>query len=97
MVTIKNAPAAPPTEASSIKQQAAEPGQTAAHLTELEPDKHCKPLTEDAENNVNMVKLLIDTRYQAKIGVAYGVETLTKLLDKARQQEREMEKAAIES
>lgn len=92
-----NAPAAPPAEANLIKQQAAEPEQTAAHLTELEPDKHCKPFTKEVENNVNLVKLLADARYQAEIGVAYGVETLAKLLDKARQQESEREDAAEEN
>lgn len=92
-----NAPAAPLAEANLIKQQAAEPEQTAAHLTELEPDKHCKPFTKEVENNVNLVKLLADARYQAEIGVAYGVETLAKLLDKARQQESEREEAAEEN
>lgn len=89
-----NATAAPPAEANLIKQQAAEPEQTAAHLTELETDKHCKPFTKEVENNVNLVKLLADARYQAEIGVAYGVETLAKLLDKAKQQESEREEVA---
>lgn len=85
---------APLAEANLIKQQAAEPKQTAVSLSELKPDKHCKPLAEELENNVNLVKLLIDTKYQAEIGVVYGVETLAKLLDKARQQESEREEAA---
>lgn len=92
-----NAPAAPPAEATTIKQQAAEPEQTATPLPESEPDKHCKPLTEDAENNVNLVKLLADVNYQLDIEEAYGFETLRALLDKARQQESEREEAAEEN
>lgn len=92
-----NAPAAPPVEASSIKQQVAESEQTAAHLTELEPDKHYKPLTGEAENNINLVKLLADVNYQLDIADAYGMDNLAKLLDKARQQESEREEAAQES
>lgn len=92
-----NTPAAPLAEANLIKQQAAEPEQTAAHLTELEPDKHCKPLTEDAENNVNLVKLLADVNYQLDIADAYGMDNPAKLLDKARQQESEREEAAEEN
>ncbi len=89
-----NVTAAPPTEASSIKQQTAKPEQTAASLTEQEPSKS---FIEDVENKVNLIKLLADVNYQLDIEETYGFETLRALLDKARQQEREMEKAAIES
>lgn len=92
-----NVTAAPPTEASPIKQQTAEPEQTVAHLTELEPDKYCKPLTEDAENNVNLVKLLADVNYQLDIADTYGMDNLAKLLDKARQQESERKAVAEEN
>ncbi len=84
-------------EASSIKQQVAEPEQTEASLPELEPDKHYKPLTGEAENNINLVKLLADVNYQLDIADAYGMDNRAKLLDKARQQESEREEAAQES
>ncbi len=84
-------------EASSIKQQVAEPEQTEASLPELEPDKHYKPLTGEAENNINLVKLLADVNYQLDIADVYGMDNLAKLLDKARQQESEREEAAQES
>ncbi len=92
-----NTTAAPPVEANPIKSLAAEPEQTEAPLPESEPDKHCKPLTEEAENNVNLVKLLADVNYQLDIEEAYGFETLRALLDKARQQESEREDAAQEN
>lgn len=92
-----NAPAAPLAEANLIKQQAAEPEQTEAPLPELEPDKHCKPLTGETENNINLVKLLADVNYQLDIADAYGMDNLAKLLDKARQQESEREDAAEEN
>ncbi len=92
-----NSAAAPPAEANPIKPLAAEPEQTATPLPESEPDKHCKLLTEDAENNVNLVKLLADVNYQLDIEEAYGFETLRALLDKARQQESEREEAVEEN
>lgn len=86
-----NTTAAPPAEDNQIKPLAAEPEQTTSPLPKSEPDKHCKPLTGEAENNINLVRLLADARYQADIGIDYGMETLAKLLDKARQQESERE------
>lgn len=92
-----NSTAALLVEANLIKSQAVEPKQTTSPLLESEPDKHCKPLTEEAENNVNLVKLLADVNYQLDIEEAYGFETLRALLDKARQQESEREEAAQEN
>lgn len=81
-----NAPAAPLAEANLIKQQVAEPEQTASPLQGQEP-----------ENNVNLVKLLSDVNYQLDIAEAYGMKQLSALLDKARQLQREREDAAKEN
>ena len=91
-----NVTAAPPTEASPIKQQTAEPEQTAVPLAGQEPSKSFIEEVE-IENKVNLIKLLSDVNYQLDIEEAYGFETLRALLDKARQQESEREEIAEEN
>ncbi len=45
-----------------------------------------KPFTKEAAEQIDTNKLLNDFRYQLDIGLAYGNDVLTKLLNEARQQ-----------
>lgn len=76
---------------------AAEPEQIMSPLPEPKIEEHYKQLTEEAENKINLVKLLTDINYQLDIADVYGMENLSMLLDKARQQEKEREAAAGEN
>ena len=48
--------------------------------------KPCKPFTKEAAEQIDTNKLLNDFRYQLDIGLAYGNDVLTRLLNEARQQ-----------
>ncbi len=48
-----------------------------------------KPFTKEAAEQINTGKLLNDFRYQLDIGLTYGNDVLTRLLNDARQQSAE--------
>ena len=48
-----------------------------------------KPFTKEAAEQIDTGKLLNDFRYQLDIGLAYGNDVLTRLLNEARQQSAE--------
>lgn len=48
-----------------------------------------KPFTKEAAGQIDTGKLLSDFRYQLDIGLAYGNDVLTRLLNEARQQSAE--------
>ena len=75
------------TAASSATKQQTIPNQPATSSTSRNTSlKTHKPFTEEAAEQIDTKKLLNDFRYQLDIGLAYGNDLLTRLLNDARQQ-----------
>lgn len=80
--------AAPPAARSqAVPDQPATPPQL-LHQG-IPPPKQRKPFTKEAAEQIDTGKLLNDFRYQLDIGLAYGNDVLTRLLNEARQQSAE--------
>ena len=77
------------TAAASATKQQTIPDQPAPSPTAASGNtsqKPRKPFTKEAAEQIDTVKLLSDFRYQLDIGLAYGNDVLTRLLNEARQQ-----------
>ncbi len=74
------------TKQQTIPNQPATSSTVASRNTSL---KTHKPFTEEAAEQIDAKKLLNDIRYQLDIGLAYGNDVLTRLLNEARQQSAE--------
>ena len=66
-----------------------EPDQETATPPNMKQEKHYKPFTENDEQKINFPKLLSNIRYQMDISDIYGMDVLTTLLKKSRQQAAE--------
>ncbi|KAI4448141.1 hypothetical protein C823_002660 [Eubacterium plexicaudatum ASF492] len=83
----RQAPSA--TAAQSATKQQAIPDQLATSSTAASGNtsqKLRKPFSKEAAEQIDTNKLLNDFRYQLDIGLAYGNDVLTRLLNEARQQ-----------
>lgn len=79
-------------QAPSATEQQTSPDQPVISSTAASGNtsqKPCKPFTKEAAEQIDTGKLLNDFRYQLDIGLAYGNDVLTKLLNEARQQSAE--------
>lgn len=77
------------TAAQSATKQQAIPDQLATSSTAASGNtsqKPRKPFSKEAAEQIDTNKLLNDFRYQLDIGLAYGNDVLTRLLNEARQQ-----------
>lgn len=80
------------TVAASVTVQQTIPDQPAPSPTAASGNttpKPRKPFTKEAAEQIDTDKLLSDFRYQLDIGLAYGNDVLTRLLNEARQQSAE--------
>lgn len=80
------------TAAQSATKQQAIPDQLATSSTAASGNtsqKPRKPFSKEAAEQIDTNKLLNDFRYQLDIGLAYGNDVLTRLLNEARQQSAE--------
>lgn len=80
------------TAAPSATKQQTIPDQPAPSPTAASGNanqKPRKPFTKETAEQIDTGKLLNDFRYQLDIGLAYGNDVLTKLLNEARQQSAE--------
>ncbi len=78
-----------PTAAPSATRHPPIPDQPALSSTAASGNaslKPYKPFTKEAAEQIDTKKLLNDFRYQLDIGLAYGNDVLTRLLNEARQQ-----------
>lgn len=88
----RNSKASSSTAASSVNVQQTIPDQPETSSTAASGNisqKPRKPFTKEAAEQINTGKLLNDFRYQLDIGLAYGNDVLTRLLNEARQQSAE--------
>ena len=74
------------TEQQAIPDQPVTPLIAASRNTSPKPHK---PFTKEAAEQIDTKKLLNDFRYQLDIGLAFGNDVLTRLLNEARQQSAE--------
>ncbi len=80
------------TAASSATEQQTIPNQPVISSTAASGNttpKPRKPFTKEAAEQIDTGKLLNDFRYQLDIGLAYGNDVLTRLLNEARQHSAE--------